>query len=194
MKTLITNYSFSAASKQITLLDFTSLEKERLLLITNVTDNIILYNFANPLAGGTIAGNIITLTYDTTGMSDGDDLQIYYDSANVSPATDEMLSLMSEQLTTLQEQNLLMRRLLKLNESNATVDPSMRQRITIGGSDITSATVMGRVYPVDQQGNFIGGMNLNSFSFINALPEGWKLMDAARVNFQQSIRSNLKFS
>lgn len=86
MKRLVTNYTFNAAAKTVTLPDFTSITLPQLLLITNVTDGIILYNFADPVLGATVATNVVTLEYDTTSMSNTDALQIYYDDAAQTPA------------------------------------------------------------------------------------------------------------
>ena len=91
MKTLVTNYTFSASAKQVTLTDYPSLKLDQILLITNVTDNIIVYNFADPTAGGTLAGNVLTLLYNTTSMSDSDRLQIFIDDYTV-PATEASLT------------------------------------------------------------------------------------------------------
>ena len=72
MKTLITSYSFDAANKKVTFLDLLFVEQSRVLLITNITDNVIIYNFADPLKGGTTANNVLTLTYNTVSMSNSD--------------------------------------------------------------------------------------------------------------------------
>jgi hypothetical protein len=79
MKRLITNYTFNPATRQVTLTDFATVALDQYLLITNVTDNIIIYNFANPELGGTVSTNVITLTFNTTAMSAGDRLQIFID-------------------------------------------------------------------------------------------------------------------
>lgn len=82
MKVLITNYTFTAAAKTISFNDFVSIDIDAVLLITNVVDNIIIYDFSEPTLGGTVATNVLTLTYSTVGMSDSDGLQIWYwDSA-----------------------------------------------------------------------------------------------------------------
>ena len=91
MKTLVTNYTFSAAAKQVTLTDYPSIRLDQILLITNVTDNIIIYNFADPTAGGTLAGNVLTLGYNTAAMSDSDRLQIFIDDY-VVPSTEASLT------------------------------------------------------------------------------------------------------
>ena len=82
MKILVLNYSFDASAKQITFTDYNPIIQERILLATNVTDGIIIYNFANSATLGTCATNVLTLAYDTTTMSDTDKLQIFYDDAN----------------------------------------------------------------------------------------------------------------
>ena len=80
-------YVFDASSGTVTLLDigassdYPALELKEVLMITNVTDNIIIYLFNDPDKGGTIDsdGNVITLNYDTSEMSDDDELQIFID-------------------------------------------------------------------------------------------------------------------
>lgn len=74
MKKVINHYTFDAAAQTILCEDFNNLNK--IALITNLTDNVIIYNFADPAKGGTLSGDILTLTYDTTSMSDTDVLQI----------------------------------------------------------------------------------------------------------------------
>ena len=78
-KQLIVNYTFSAAAKTVTFNDYTDLRLEQVLLITNVTDNVIIYNFGSATAGGSLTGNVLTLDYNTTTMDDADNLQIFMD-------------------------------------------------------------------------------------------------------------------
>lgn len=84
-KQLIPRYSFNATAKTVTFSDFETIKLERVLLITNTTDNVIIYNFADPLKGGTVAGNILTLTYNTATMSDTDKLAIHYETKSTDP-------------------------------------------------------------------------------------------------------------
>jgi hypothetical protein len=116
MKILFEDYTFNAATKQITFNTTSVVGLEQLLVITNVTDNIIIYNFADPSAGGTVANNVLTLDYDTTSMSNTDNLQIFLDNLE-SPASDEMLRLMG--------------RMVKLLEPSAVQDVQGRQALTI---------------------------------------------------------------
>ena len=87
--TLIKDYVFDASAKTITFSAFAEIDISRILTITNVTDNIIVYNFASDTTGGTAATNVLTLTYDTTAMADADNLQIYYDMGSLVKRVDE---------------------------------------------------------------------------------------------------------
>ena len=77
---------------------------ERILLITNVTDNEILYNFSDPTKGFQTAANqtgcdynedfeetVITLAADTSTMSNTDKLQIFVESDYTSFEPSETL-------------------------------------------------------------------------------------------------------
>jgi hypothetical protein len=78
MKIKIDEYLFDASAKTVRFLDYNYIDLERILLITNVTDNIIIYNFADTAKGGTVSENVLTLDHDTTSMDDDDDLLIFY--------------------------------------------------------------------------------------------------------------------
>lgn len=83
-KRLLKNYTFDPATGTIAVLNNYSLNE--LLVITNVTDNVIIYNFADATKGATTSYSsstdktTITLTYNTSTMSSTDVLQIYVDS------------------------------------------------------------------------------------------------------------------
>ncbi len=91
MKQIIPNYSFNKDAKTITMTDFASVGISRLMLVTNITANTIIYQFNNPALGGTAAGNVITLAHDTSAMSNTDALQIIYNTAAGDPAYDAPL-------------------------------------------------------------------------------------------------------
>ena len=87
-KSIQTNYYlFDAAARKVVIPG--GIQREQLILITNVTDNKVIYNFSDPeltASAYTISTDIrnvtttqVTLTYDTTSMSDTDKLQIIYD-------------------------------------------------------------------------------------------------------------------
>ena len=87
-KTILSNYYlFDASERQVVIPG--GVQREQLILITNVTDNKVIYNFSDPeltATAYTIATDIrnvtttrVTLSYDTTTMSDTDKLQIIVD-------------------------------------------------------------------------------------------------------------------
>lgn len=124
MKKLITNYAFDASEKKITFSEYTSINHEGILLITNVLNNQIVYNFADACVGGTVSGNVLTLTYDTTSMSDTDPLQIYYDDAATNPSSEETL----EALVGLTE---YLKIIINQTKPLATQDFNQRQRVVV---------------------------------------------------------------
>lgn len=82
MKTLVKNYTFVPATREITITNLAEIKLEQLLIITNVENNTMIYNFANPVLGASVAGNVITLDYNTASMSASDRLQIFIDIDN----------------------------------------------------------------------------------------------------------------
>jgi len=90
MKQLIKNYSFDKTAKTVTFTDFSSIRLDRILLITDVTNNTPLYQFNSASLGGTVSGNALTLALDTntSAFANSDSLQIYYDSASGDPTYD----------------------------------------------------------------------------------------------------------
>jgi hypothetical protein len=78
-KRIIKEYTFDASEKTISFDEFSTIYLESILLVTNVTDNIIIYDFQNPNKKGTVSTNVLALQYDTTGMDDSDSIQIHYD-------------------------------------------------------------------------------------------------------------------
>ena len=111
MKILFENYSFDASTQTVTFNTTDVITLEQLLIITNVTTNKIIYNFADPNAGGSITNNVLTLDFDTTSMSSGDKLQIFVDNI-LTPSSDETLQLVGEQTE-------LLRRMTKLLEPSS---------------------------------------------------------------------------
>lgn len=76
------NVTFDASAKTITFTEYALIYKENILLITNVTDGIDIYDFGDQTnLGGTVSTNVLSLTYNTTTMDDTDDLLIFYDDA-----------------------------------------------------------------------------------------------------------------
>jgi hypothetical protein len=90
MKQLIQNYSYNASTKKITFTDFTTngIVLSRILLITDVTAGVTLYQFntSGPLAS--VSTNALTLASVPTGTANSDSLQIYYDTQTGDPTYD----------------------------------------------------------------------------------------------------------
>ena len=86
MKILLndTGYIFNKSAKTITFVDYAQIELKNILLITNVTVNKVIYNFAK--FGGQVSGNVLTLDYNTDvlSMNNTDKLQIWYYNAEAS--------------------------------------------------------------------------------------------------------------
>lgn len=127
MKILFEDYTFNAATKEVTFVTTSTIGLSQLLIITNVTTNQIIYNFADPNAGGTIVNNVLTLDFDTTSMSNTDSLQIFLDNQTV-PASNDML-------LVLQEQNDHLLRMIKLLEPSGVASSAGRQHVHISAVD-----------------------------------------------------------
>lgn len=79
MKRIIDNYKFIPSERKIVFTDFSSISLERVLLVVNVTSNVLLYNFMSSSLGGSVSGNTLILDYDTSSMDASDTLMIFYD-------------------------------------------------------------------------------------------------------------------
>lgn len=132
MKTLVTNYAFDAASRQITFLDVVPQSIESVLLVTNVTDGIIVYNFADPYAGGVLVGSVLTLAYDTTFMSNADSLQVFIDTPNTD----------FEELNETLRSGIIeiVRQLQSIRNDGGMADVNGRVRVAVETGSLTTLT------------------------------------------------------
>jgi len=143
MKTKIDNYSFDKTAKTVTFTDYTTIRLDAILIITNVTDNIILYNFADATKGGTVLNNVLTLTYDTSSMDDLDKLLIYYDNSDIEAATAANQELMQALIETLQEATHRLSALNSVIANTAQIRAVVTGAVTAsGGGYVTSAQVV----------------------------------------------------
>ena len=98
------NYIFDASAKTITFSDLKAgsnynMKLSDILMITNVTDNVIIYRFEEQGKGGSLSGtnnSTLTLDYDTTSMSDTDELLIYVDTPDHSTSYDSTTEFFNE--------------------------------------------------------------------------------------------------
>jgi hypothetical protein len=185
--------TFSGLSQQITLAN--------ILLITNVTANTIIYNFADSTNGATsFANNVLTLDHNTISMNSTDVLQIYLDLAGEESLHD------------------LLRRMNKLLESNAVVDSSLRQRVTLDAIG-SASTAVGTTVPVSgtvtasASGTYsvsngvasqlVSNSAANPYTITSSttglIMEGpvhqlWRIANDAQTCYASAIRSKLSFS
>lgn len=81
MRKIIKNYTFDRTQKKIVFTDYATIQLERIFLITDVSNQTVIYQMNNPLKGGAVSGNELTLEYDTdtNEFANGHSLQIIYD-------------------------------------------------------------------------------------------------------------------
>jgi hypothetical protein len=166
MKVLFQDYTFNAATKQITFNTTDVVSLNQVLVITNVTDNVIIYNFADPAKGGVITNNVLTLTYDTTTMSNSDSLQIFLDLYG-TPSTDDSV--------------VLLRRLVQLLTPIGVQDAQQRQKVTV--ESMVGAT-LSTVQTVSIVNNLAG---------LGGVDPRFYLIDQSRNTFANGIRQNLTY-
>lgn len=204
------SYTFNPGAKTVA---FSGLPQDitlsNILLITNVTRNTIIYNFADTATGAvSFNNNVLTLTYDTASHSASDVLQVFLDVESKEESLHDLL-----------------RRMNKLLESNAVVDNRLRQRITIdaignstAGSSPTEITttipISGTVtsstpsattlstgandiqYVQSGQVSPYGVTNNTTFWRVMSgiVDERWRIIEEARTAYGTAIRPNLIFT
>ena len=177
-------YTFNANTGTVTFGDsLTGLELQNVELITNVTTNTVIYQFNKSGFGGSLTGLILTLDYDTSAMSDSDDLQIFIEGDFIrSDVSDSVI---------------LLRRIAQLLSPIATQDSSQRQRVavetmpTVTVAQATAAslnaTVTGTVTVAQAT-----AANLNAnVGLVAGIDPRFQFVDAARVAYATGIRANL---
>ena len=83
-------YVFLPRTKTILIDDLPELQIENFVLITDVTTNVIIYNFADPALGGTFSNGVLVLDYDVTSFSATDDLQIIINTPSDIDTADQV--------------------------------------------------------------------------------------------------------
>lgn len=171
MKTLIDDYSFNASTKEITLNELTSIKIEQILLITNITDNTIIYNFADNSLGGSVVGNVLTLKYDTTLMDNLDSLQIFIETPNTDFV--QLNNLLTDGIAEIVHQ------LQSIRNDGGMADVSGRVRCNVetGSMNIGTATTVTTVTGVTTVGTVTnmsqaGGMALQQ-SVVGLTNNSW---------------------
>jgi hypothetical protein len=195
------SYAFDKTAKTVTFSGLRqSITLSNILLITNVTANTIIYNFADSTKGAVSFNNdVLTLDYDTSSMANTDVLQIFLDL----PSNEESM-------------HDLLRRMNKLLESNATVDIYQRQKVVIEAVGNSRGTPTEAAASIPVSGSIsITGSNLitsqiapnntsNPYTiasnpFVALVVEApvhqfWRVANDAQACYAQAIRSKLTFT
>lgn len=196
------SYAFDKTAKTVTFSGLSdAITLANILLITNVTANTIIYNFADSTKGAvSFNNNILTLDYDTSAMANTDVLQIFLDL----PSNEESL-------------HDLLRRMNKILESLATVDIYQRQRVVVEaiGTNRANPTEVNATVPVSgtvtATANISNGVASQAVSNSATNPytltssttglimEGpvhqfWRIANDAQTCYASAIRSKLTFS
>lgn len=70
-------YSFAPLSQKV--IFHLPVTLPQILLITNLADQVLIYQFNHQGKGGTLVGQELTLEYNTTGMEPSDQIQIFFE-------------------------------------------------------------------------------------------------------------------
>ena len=107
-KTLVQgiDFTFDASAQTVTFAGFTPVQAQ-ILVISNVTDNIIIYSSSQPATKGVLSGQVLTLTYDTTTMADSDNLQVRYASTDAQPISAAALPLPTGAATSAKQDTII---------------------------------------------------------------------------------------
>ena len=121
-----TKPTFDASAKTVTFnsADFSRYNDNTFVLIINNTRNKIIYNMTQPATHGATnwdaASGVLTLKYDTTGMSDTDELQVWWDSKQGGPDMDFISDMYMKS-----QQTELVQSVREVRESNMLVVGAM---------------------------------------------------------------------
>ena len=137
MKKRLTSPTFDASAQTVVHSSFSDVTLAGIQLIVNVTDQIIIYNFADTAKGGTLSTDTLTLEYDTTSMSD----------------TDELLVLVEDGTTTQAVSGTVTAELSAVD--NAVLD-------TIAAKDFATQTTLAAINTKLVSGTVIGDVNLGA--------------------------------
>ena len=186
-KKLLSNseYTFNANAGTVTFVDSLAagLELQNITLITNVTVNTVIYQFNKSGFGGQLSGLVLTLDYDTSGMSDSDDLQIFIEGDFIRSDTNESI--------------ILLRRIAQLLSPIATQDSTQRQRVAVEAMPTTTVTgtvTVAQATAASLNATVTGTVAVSSvanIAGIGGVDPRFQFVDAARIAYATGIRANL---
>lgn len=159
----------------------------------NLHDRIPTRGIQNPIPtkvvnpdGSPIGSTAPTGTATSSNQTDGSQKTQIVDTTNtvITPAQDDTL--------------ILLRRIVKLLESNAVVDINNRQKVVVDSVTANSLTTAG--WNTGLVGNIvtIGAPTLGTIAPLpiweGPVDQRFRIMDAARLTYNQGIRSHLSFT
>lgn len=170
MKKLVKTYTFNAAARQVVISDEDLTDLSQFLLITDVTSNVIIYNFADSSRGGAFSNGTLTLDYNTTAFNNSDVLQIFIDVDEGNRVD----------LTELLQQGLaeIVHQLQAIRNDGGMADAAGRVRVAIESGNVG---VSGTITTLTNLTN-IGGQNGGLFN-INGV-------NSAAQNLRNKITSS----
>jgi len=191
MKIKIDNYIFNKTTKEISFLDYNTISLDSILLITNVVSNTIIYNFADPLKGGSVNNNVLTLIYDTSSMNDNDKLQIFYDNGlnQSSEIKQEELNNLIETLQyQIENDDIIQRQLLSLLKPLSIISNGS-YRLNLDVNNITSGTLtsVGTITTVTTVATVTNVTNFGGIGAFNLQK------NIAHGSFSSCVRNNITF-
>lgn len=155
MKIRLTGATFDASAKTVVHTSFSDVTLAGIQLIVNVTDQVIIYNFADTAKGGTLSTDTLTLEHDTTAMDDADELMILVEDGVSSQAvTVASLPLPSGASTSVNQETLnslvetlqeLVQRLAPLAAAMNSGAPALRTTPIASVSTAVTGTVTATV-------------------------------------------------
>lgn len=163
-----------------------ALTLNQILIVTNVTRNQIIYNFADATAGvSAFSNNVLTLLFNTATYAASDVLQAFVDVPELQYPTASRVD-RTDNLTA------MLSRIVKLLESNAVVDQQQRQRLTL--DSITSGLTLSNVTTVGTVSAITGG-TITTVSNANQIAgmDREQYINIARNTYANGIRSKLSF-
>jgi len=179
MKTRCTDYVFDASAQTVELTGLASVTQNGLLIIVNVTDNIIIYNFADPTKGATFDGiSTFILVYDTTSMDDADKLLIYYD------LPDSVLNPIGK-ITITDDQDVY---ILPIVDTDGGGNPGINVKIMGSGGAVSIPVEINGAVAVYSRGSFSTVTSvISSATSVTLLAENYERQSAVIYNDSTSI-------
>jgi len=93
---VLQNYTFNKVTKTVTFNDYRTVYLAGIKLITNVTTGTIIFQFNDGTKNGTVSGNVVTLDYNTTSMSNTDQLMIIYEEPSIHSDSQTWIGLLAK--------------------------------------------------------------------------------------------------